>query len=173
MSGNTIRYIRCTPEYLNQVTKFYARHFYADSGFLTKKEADHYFLAMNGNFIVGAAGYKPADKSVFMGSEITWVAVDEKYRKQGVASCLINMILLHTEDNVFVSAWRTPERLDEANLHSVLTNLGFKLVQRPHVTWESGITCDKHRCLYGQKRHGICWCFEDIYVLDRQKGIGS
>lgn len=134
------------------------------------EHAHRFFLAIDNGVIVGAAGYRPADESIFLGTEIIWTAVDEHYRKRGIAGDLINRILLDTEGDIYVSAWRTMEGGQKAHLDTVLVKRGFKLAQYPHITWESGITCEKENAYMAENaRERAIVLKTHIFLKDRKE----
>lgn len=164
-----IEYRWLDPEDVEHVTDFYARYFYAKDGFVSEENAHNCAIAVNriltSEEIIGAAIWVPQSETVFLGKEIKWAAVDPAYRRNGIAEHLIRMILNNTQGDIYASAWRTNN--ETAHIHTTLKNLGFGLVQRPRVSWQSGITCRKENCPYGLKDRFTCYCYEDTYVLKR------
>lgn len=121
----------------------------------------HYVVAEKSGEIVAVTGILPPEKSNFVGYEINWTCTKPEFRHKGLCKSLLELEIKETlPDNVplFCEAWRIGSGL--ANLHGVLTSLGFRQVSE---NWWS--SSDSQTCCFAcpMKQGEHCICHTDIW----------
>ena len=117
------------------------------------------------NQIIGVAGLDDHKAGDVYGigltsyQEIIGLAVDDKYRKQGIAKALIAFLMQKATQNVVVEAWGDTGQ--EANAHYALIANGFVRIKRLKDFYKNRGDCPL--CVYRDKCTAqLCTC--DIYL---------
>lgn len=122
---------------------------------------NRYLLAYYDNELVAMTGL--SEDTDFDGFEIDWTCCRPDYRRRGIISDMLGIVLKSVKSDVYCKCLRTYQN-EYANLHSIMTKYGFICVKRNYKEFHisNDIICDI--CPY--KNDNIeCVCYEDLYVM--------
>ena len=122
---------------------------------------NRYLLAYYDNELVAMTGL--SDDTDFDGFEIDWTCCRPDYRRRGIISDMLGIVLKSVKSDVYCKCLRTYQN-EYANLHSIMTKYGFICVKRNYKEFHisKGIMCDV--CPY-KNNDMSCICYEDLYIL--------
>lgn len=117
------------------------------------------------NRIVGTAGLMNNKEGDVYGiglktyQEVVGFAVDEAFRRQGIAGKMLELLLQKASKDIVVEAWGDTGK--EANLHHILLNHGFSRIKRLENFYQNRgdcfLCCHRNKC-----NKQLCTC--DIYL---------
>lgn len=121
-----------------------------------------YLLVFEENKLIAMTGLSYSE--IYQGYEIDWTCTHPQYQHKGVMHVLFERVCSLTDEDIYCSCWRL-ENKENANLHALMRDFGFKEVIRNRASFDSRYNCKSARtyCVYAKdKTH--CMCYEDLWL---------
>ena len=119
-----------------------------------------YLLAYADNQLIAMTGVCDKTMSEFDGYEVDWTCCHPNYRKQGIITDMLSLLLKDKYGDIYCSCFCEPDK-DKPNLHAIMIRLGFTCIQKGYKTFamiHDNVCSD---CNFEKGKN--CKCREDLY----------
>ena len=122
---------------------------------------NRYILVFDGPKLIAMTGIVNKEDSPFNGKEVDWTCCLPEYRKLGIITSVLTLLISNIHEDLYCSCYREPKKL-YANLHNIMTNLGFKCIGYQYKTFDNRYFSACDDCNF--RKDGVCVCHEDLYL---------
>lgn len=109
----------------------------------------------------------------FVGDELCFLCVDQRYRRQGIAKLLIQKAVEFCDsETIFAGAMKSIRSGFTCHAHKALTACGFEVAQKDVINWKVGLSCSIDIAMTCRRKCDNiteCCCGEDLYTLTNPK----
>lgn len=109
----------------------------------------------------------------FVGDELCFLCVDQRYRRQGIAKLLIQKAVeVCDSETIFAGAMKSIRSGFKCHAHKALTACGFDVAQKDVINWKVGLSCPIDIAMTCRRKCDNiteCCCGEDLYTLTNPK----